>query len=83
MTDTVQAYILMSVEIGRTDQVLTELKEIDEAIRVAVTTGEYDIVVLVEVADLEGLYDITVNRIHKIPGISDSTTAVVEKMISI
>ncbi|MGY5853175.1 MAG: Lrp/AsnC ligand binding domain-containing protein [Candidatus Thorarchaeota archaeon] len=83
MTDTVQAYILMVVEIGKTDEVLTELKTIDEAVRVAVTTGEYDIVVLVEVPDLEGLYEITVNRIHKIPGIAETTTAVVEKMISI
>ena len=83
MTNTVQAYILMSIEIGRTDEVLTELKAIDEATRVAVTTGEYDIVVLVEVADLEALYEITVNRIHKIPGIAETTTAVVEKMISI
>ena len=42
-----------------------------------------DIVVLVEVADLEALYEITVNRIHKIQGISETTTAVVEKMLSI
>ncbi|MFW9848167.1 MAG: Lrp/AsnC family transcriptional regulator [Candidatus Thorarchaeota archaeon] len=83
MNDKVRAYILMRVEIGRTDEVLEELRHIDEAVRIAVTTGEYDIVILVEVDTLEGLYDITVRRMHKIPGIAETTTAVVEKMISI
>ncbi len=83
MNDKVRAYILMRVEIGRTDEVLEELRHIDEAIRIAVTTGEYDIVILVEVDTLEDLYDITVRRMHKISGIAETTTAVVEKMISI
>jgi DNA-binding Lrp family transcriptional regulator len=79
----VRAYILMAVEIGKTDSVVAELRKIDAAIRVAVTTGEYDIVVLVEVPSLEALYELTVDQIHKIPGIADTTTAVVEKMISV
>ena len=83
MTKPVMAYILIDVELGNTDSVLKELKEIDEAIRIAVTTGEYDIVILLEVPDLEALYEITVNRVHKINGISATTTAVVEKMISV
>ena len=83
MSKTVQAYILMTVEIGKTDEVLNDLRKIEEAVRVSVTTGEFDIVSLIEVEDLEALYEITVNRIHKIPGIHETTTAIVEKMISI
>lgn len=83
MARKVQAYILMEIELGRTDDVVIQLKAIDEATRVAVTTGVYDIVVLLEVDDLEQLYDITVHRIHNIPGIKETSTAVVEKMISI
>ncbi|MFX1260631.1 MAG: Lrp/AsnC ligand binding domain-containing protein [Promethearchaeota archaeon] len=82
MTKKVQAYILIEIEIGRTDEVVSQLKAIEEATRVAVTTGVYDVVVLVEVDDLEALYDITVHRIHSIPGIMTTSTAVVEKMIS-
>ncbi len=77
------AYVLMTIQLGHTDEVLRELREIDEAIRIAVTTGEYDVVMLVDVDSLEALYEITVNRIHKIPGIEETTTAVVEKMISV
>ncbi len=79
----VQAYILMTVEIGKTDEVLNELRKIDEATKISVTTGEYDIVVLIEVPHLEALYDLTVHRIHKISGILETSTAVVEKMISV
>ncbi len=82
MTDDVLAYVLMRIKLGFTDQVLERLREIDEAVRIAVTTGEYDVVILLEVRNLEALYDITVNRIHKIEGIEETTTAVVEKMIS-
>ena len=83
MIEKIRAYILMTVEIGKTESVLEELQHIDEAVRVAVTTGEYDIVVLVEVENLEALYEITVHRIHKIPGIAETTTSVVQKMISV
>ena len=82
MMKKVQAYVLMEIELGHTDEVVSKLKAIDQATRVAVTTGVYDIVVLLEVNDLEELYDITVHRIHTIPGIKETSTAVVEKMIS-
>jgi len=78
----IMAYILMEIEIGRTDEVLQELRKIEEATKISVTTGEYDIVILLEVPTLESLYDITVTRIHVIPGIKETTTAVVEKIIT-
>jgi len=82
MAKKIQAYILMEIELGRTDEVVKQLSAIEEATRIAVTTGVYDIVMLLEVDDLEQLYDITVHRVHNIPGIRDTSTAVVEKMIS-
>ena len=83
MADSVLAYVLMEIEIGMTDDVVEELRKIPQATKVAVTTGVYDIVVLLEVADLEELYDITVRHIHKISGIKETHTAVVEKLMTI
>ena len=83
MTERVFAYILMDIELGMTDEVVEGLQKIDEATSVAVTTGGYDIVVLLETTSLEELYEITVNKIHKIPGIKDTHTAVVEKIITV
>lgn len=82
MTKKIQAYILMELELGHTDEVVKRLSAIEEATRIAVTTGVYDIVMLLEVRDLEELYEITVHKIHSIPGIRDTSTAVIEKMIS-
>jgi DNA-binding Lrp family transcriptional regulator len=83
MTNKVLAYVLMEIEIGSTDDVVEQLRQIDEATKVAVTTGSYDIVVLLEANNLEHLYELTVRRIHKIPGIKDTQTAVVEKIMSV
>jgi len=83
MTDKVLSYVLMEVEIGKTDDVVDELRKINEATTVAVTTGSYDIVVLLETQNLEELYEITVRGIHKIPGIKETQTAVVEKIMKI
>ena len=82
MGENIQAYILMTTEIGSTNEVLNSLKEITEATRIAVTTGQFDIVVLLEIPNLEALYNITFEQIHKISGIVETTTMVVEKMIS-
>ncbi|MHA2158859.1 MAG: Lrp/AsnC ligand binding domain-containing protein, partial [Candidatus Thorarchaeota archaeon] len=60
MTDKVLAYVLMEIEIGATDTVVEELRQIDEATKIAVTTGSYDIVVLLEANNLEHLYELTV-----------------------
>ena len=83
MTNKILAYVLMEIEIGKTDEVVEQLRQIDEATKIAVTTGSYDIVVLLEAKNLEDLYELTVRRIHKIPGIKDTQTAVVEKIMSI
>ena len=83
MTDSVKAYVLMEIEIGRTDDVVEHLRKIPQATKVAITTGGYDIVMLLEVANLEELYDITVHQIHNAPGIKDTQTAVVEKMMTV
>jgi DNA-binding Lrp family transcriptional regulator len=82
MSNKVLAYVLMEIEIGKTDAVVEQIRQIDEATKVAVTTGSYDIVVLLEANNLEHLYELTVGRIHKIPGIKDTQTAVVEKIMS-
>ena len=83
MVDSVKAYVLMEIEIGMTDTVVNHLRKIPQATKIAITTGGYDIVVLLEVDDLEQLYEITVHHIHNTPGIKDTQTAVVEKLMTV
>ncbi len=83
MTNKVLAYILMDLELGKTDDVIEALRKIDEVTTVAATTGSYDVVLLLETTNLEELYEITVQKIHRIPGIKETQTAVVEKMMRV
>ncbi len=73
------AYILITVELGKTQAVLDGLRKILEVTCVSVTTGIYDIIVRVDVETLDDLYEVTVNKIHKIDGLVATTTAVIEK----
>ena len=83
MRETVKAYVLLAVEIGHTDDVIDKLREIDEAVRVAVTTGQYDIIVLVEVESLPALSARILHRTHQMPPFLETSTSVVEKMYSV
>ncbi len=77
----ITSYIFMDIEIGKTEQVVEQLKRIDQVTKIAVVTGVYDIILRLETPDLDTLYDLTL-KIHAIPGIKETTTAVVEKMIT-
>jgi len=77
--DRVVAYILIKVEIGKLQNVIENLRRLDMIESVAVTTGEYDVVVRANVETLEQLYELTTLKIHKIDGIADTITQVVEK----
>ncbi len=67
--------------MGKTEQVVERLKNIEQVTKIAIVTGIYDIILRLETPDLDTLYDITL-KIHSIPGIKETTTAVVEKMIT-
>ena len=75
----IYAYIFIKVAIGQLETVLDRLKNIEEAESIAVTTGEYDIVLRIKVSSLEELYRVTIEKIHKINGIVNTLTHIIEK----
>ncbi|MGQ4833001.1 MAG: Lrp/AsnC family transcriptional regulator [Candidatus Asgardarchaeia archaeon] len=77
----IYAYIFIKVAIGQLENVLNRLKNIEEAESIAVTTGEYDIVLRIKVSSLEELYRVTIEKIHKIDGIVNTLTHIIEKEI--
>ncbi|NPD88116.1 MAG: Lrp/AsnC ligand binding domain-containing protein [Asgard group archaeon] len=80
---TVSAYIFFIIKLGKTQEVIDQLRKIPEIVSVAVVTGEYDVIAKVIVENLEELYEIATQRIHMIEGIEDTQTAVVEKEVLI
>jgi DNA-binding Lrp family transcriptional regulator len=79
----VSAYIFFLVKLGKSPEVIEQLRKIPQIDSVAVVTGNYDVIAKIVVNNLEELYEIATQKIHMIEGIEDTHTAVVEKEILI
>ena len=73
----IQAYILVTVAVGKVKQVAKELERIPNVKSVHVVMGTYSIIAFAETKDLVRLTDIVVEGIHKTKGVVDTNTAIV------
>ena len=69
-----KAYILINVHIGTISAVLRHLHSIQAVRSAEMTFGEYDIVVVVEVADVKALAATVSREIQTIPNIAHTVT---------
>ena len=59
------------------DDVVQALKKLDNLEELYEVTGEFDIVTLVSVADMEEFRELLKNKILKIPGVKSTVTSIV------
>jgi len=78
----IKAYILIRTYVGKLENVLIEMKKLNNIESVAVVTGDYDIIVKARVDVLEDLMELT-DKIQLIDGIKRTTTSVIEKEITL
>ena len=78
----ISAYILIHIRPGNTDQILTDLRKIENIAKISVVAGEFDIVARVQVKSLEKLLKVT-DKIQMIKGVNKTTTQVIEKEITL
>ncbi|MEM2020804.1 MAG: Lrp/AsnC ligand binding domain-containing protein [Zestosphaera sp.] len=71
------AIVLINTEIGSETDVLNALANIDGVKEVYEVYGMYDIVAKIEATTHEGLRDLIINRIRKIPQVRGTTTMIV------
>ncbi|MDV3104741.1 Lrp/AsnC family transcriptional regulator [Thermococcus waiotapuensis] len=76
----VRAYVLLTVEIGKVESVITALRQIPGVLRADAVTGPYDAIVYIEANDLGELTKKILHDIHNIDGVIDTTTAIVVEM---
>ncbi len=69
-----RAFVLVETSVGRTKEVAAALKGVKGVAVVDAVTGPYDIIAIVEAADLNGVGDIVTSRVHTIPGIVRTVT---------
>ena len=73
---TTRAYLLLETAVGKTRDVATQLKSVENMEAVDVVTGPYDIIALIEAEDINSIGDIVTSKIHIIPGVVRSVTCV-------
>ena len=73
------AYVLISVEAGKTFDVLEEVRRVEGVLEAHAVTGEYDIIAKVEAVNLNDLGEKIVGEIHKIKGVIKTVTAIAVK----
>ncbi len=73
----VVAFVSMFVEPLHLDEVLSALSRIDSVKETYEVTGEFDIVSVVSVEDIERFKDVLKNGIMKIAGVKSTVTSIV------
>ena len=69
-----RAFILIETSVGKTQGVVTELKQVDEMQSVDAVTGPYDVIAVLEAPDLNTIGNLVATRIHTISGILRTVT---------
>jgi DNA-binding Lrp family transcriptional regulator len=69
-----RAFVLIETAVGKTKDVVSELNKVDAVSSVDVVTGPYDIIAIIEAADLGSVGDTVTGHVHTIGGIVRTVT---------
>ncbi len=70
------------MKTGSSDEVIKEMRRIENIRKISIIAGDYDIVIRVEVKSLDKLLKVT-NKIQMITGVIKTTTHIIEKEIAL
>jgi len=71
-----KAFVLIETMVGKTGEVTTNLRQLEEVKSVDPVTSPYDVIAIVEGESLTHIGDLVTNRIHPIPNISRTVTCI-------
>ncbi|MGQ9494403.1 MAG: Lrp/AsnC family transcriptional regulator [Anaerolineae bacterium] len=69
-----KAYVLIRATVGKTDSVAQALREQEGVVSADIVTGPYDVIAVLEAADVQAIGEIVKQKIHSIPGIERTLT---------
>ena len=71
-----QAYVLLNVELGSEDSVLSQLRSLNNVQEVYVSYGVYDLIILVRASAMEELKDLVTHKIRTINQVRSTLTLI-------
>ncbi len=72
-----RAYVKINVAAGKEREVRDSLRERDEVTTADLTSGDQDIIALVEAESFDELLDLTLNQLRTIEGVTGTVTNLV------
>ena len=72
-----KAFILIEAKVGMVQQVVRSLRALNGVATADVITGTYDMIVLVDAADMSAMADLVTGRIQGVPGVLRTITCVI------
>jgi len=66
----VKAYLLIEVQVGKTKQVVENIRKLQGVASVDAVTGPYDAIAIIQAETLQDLGDLIVAKVHSLAGIS-------------
>ncbi len=77
---TEKAFVLIETAVGKTKEVVVAIKGVEGVKSVDPVTGPYDVVAVVEAADLNAIGDLVTAKIHPIAGITRTVTCLTMRL---
>lgn len=71
---TTRAYVLITADVGKAEQVVGQLRAISGVRLADVVTGSYDVVAVLEGPDANALGRLVMAQIHGVPGVKTTQT---------
>lgn len=72
-----RAYVLVKADVGHAERVQEALARLPGVRDADIVTGEYDLIVVIEVPDAREIGRLIMREIHGLPGITSTNTYVV------
>ena len=73
------AFILMNAELGKENQIVSEIKKIANVKEVYPVYGVYDVLMVIESDSMENLRETITSRVRKLDGIKSTLTMIIVK----
>ena len=70
------AYLLVETAVGKTRDVASALGGLEDVGSVDVVTGPYDIIAVINAADMTGVGTLITEKVHSVPGVVRTVTCV-------
>ena len=74
-----KAFILIETAVGRTKEVVANIRKLKGVKSVDTVTGPYDVIAIIEAESLNDIGDLVTGKIHPIAGISRTVTCLAIK----